>query len=450
MEALRPSDDRREPRSAERLWPPPEGTWIALAGLGPIFIAHWFYGALVSDVALIMDAVAAATLGAMLAHPKFRNDILQLKGLAWPGLAMAATVGVGLWTLTPYVPGGPHPVWSFVGSTSPAATLDKSATVVELIKLCGLACVFMVGAATGVSDARARAALNVTVWLGVAFSLWAFFAGVTGAIYQSQAHRLEARFLTPNTAGTFFAVLLVLGVALLARRLRGQARGRITSALPWATAVMVFATCLLMSASRAGSAAAFVALCLFALSQLATGRWRVTQAAGAGLAGLGFLGLLLFVAGDLLVRRLMTAGSDFVDRTSIWKQHWQVFLDSPLLGEGLGSFESVAKARLTEGDFARLWDIRAAHSVYVQWLEQAGLAGALPMFLAVGLVIAATFAGAFRRSRMTAILFALLAIDLVFLLHGVTDFALESPSMSAFWAYLLGLQFAVAQGSSAR
>jgi len=150
------------------------------------------------------------------------------------------------------------------------------------------------------------------------------------------------------------------------------------------------------------------------------------------------------------VRRLLTTGVDFIDRTAIWKLHWNVFLDSPLFGEGLGSFESVAKARLTEGDFSGLWNIRAAHSVYLQWLEQAGLAGALPMFLAVALVMWAALSGALRRNRMTAVLFALLAVDVVFLLHGVTDFALESPSMSAFWAYMLGLQFAVAQGTSVR
>jgi hypothetical protein len=55
-----------------------------------------------------------------------------------------------------------------------------------------------------------------------------------------------------------------------------------------------------------------------------------------------------------------------------------------------------------------------------------------------------------RRSRMTVIIFALLAADVVVLTHGITDFALETPSFSAFWTYLLGLQFALAQGSSAR
>jgi len=115
----------------------------------------------------------------------------------------------------------------------------------------------------------------------------------------------------------------------------------------------------------------------FTLSaRFATGRWRVTQAAGAGLAGLAGLAVLLFVAGDVLVRRLLTTGVDFIDRTAIWKLHWNVFLDSPLFGEGLGSFESVAKARLTEGDFSRLWNIRAAHSVYLQFEILFGAHGA--------------------------------------------------------------------------
>jgi hypothetical protein len=48
------------------------------------------------------------------------------------------------------------------------------------------------------------------------------------------------------------------------------------------------------------------------------------------------------------------------------------------------------------------------------------------------------------------ILFALAGVDAVFLVHGATDFALEMFSVAALWAYLLGLQFALAQGSSRR
>jgi len=79
--------------------------------------------------------------------------------------------------------------------------------------------------------------------------------------------------------------------------------------------------------------------------------------------------------------------------------------------------------------------------------EEAGLAGALPMFGCIALIIGITLFRGMRRSRMTHVLFALVAADLVFLIHGFTDFALQTPSMAMMWSYLLGLQFALSQGS---
>jgi len=51
---------------------------------------------------------------------------------------------------------------------------------------------------------------------------------------------------------------------------------------------------------------------------------------------------------------------------------------------------------------------------------------------------------------MVRLLAALIAADAIFLLHGATDFGLEAPSMAALWAWLLGLQFSLAQGSARR
>jgi hypothetical protein len=72
------------------------------------------------------------------------------------------------------------------------------------------------------------------------------------------------------------------------------------------------------------------------------------------------------------------------------------------------------------------------------------------MFGCIAAVVIFTFRGALRRSRMTSVLFALLAVDVVFLVHGMSDFALEMYSMAAFWSVLLGLQFSLSQGSSRR
>jgi O-antigen ligase len=97
-----------------------------------------------------------------------------------------------------------------------------------------------------------------------------------------------------------------------------------------------------------------------------------------------------------------------------------------------------------------LQPIRSILNVYLEWLENAGVVGAAPMFLCIGWLILATFRRTLRRSRMVRALAGLIAVDAVFLIHGATDFGLEVTSIAALWSWLLGLQFSLAQGSSKR
>jgi O-antigen ligase len=442
---------RRSTTAALSVWRPPEGLILATAAVGLIYAAHILYGALVSDVAMAASIGAAVIVAFALFDPWLRADLLRLKGLAWPALAMALTILAAILSLTPWSPGGPHPVWDYVNAPLRSATLDRSTTLVEIVKLLGLSCMFLAGAAAGGSDGRARTALNLVAGFGALFGLWFFFAFVTGSIYQTQPRRLEAAFLNPNTAGTVFGVLLVLSAGMLARRIRAVAPdARLWACLPLACAVLVFLGCLIATASRAAFVATLVALLFLAVSQVASGRWNARSAAMAAFAALGVGGVALALAGGVLMTRILGTGDDVAGRTFVWKTHWEAFLAAPLSGYGAGVFETVNKTLITAANFPELWNSRAAMNVYLQWLEQTGLIGALPMFVCIGLILASAFRGALRRSRMTGPLFALLAADLLVLVHGATDFALETPSVSMFWAFLLGLQFALAQGSGAR
>lgn len=442
---------RRSTTAAISVWRPPEGLILATAGVGLIYAAHILYGALVSDVAMAVTLGAAVIVAFALFDPWLRSDLLRLKGLGWPALAMGLAVLAASLSLTPWAPGGPHPVWDYVHAPMRSVTLDRSTTLVEIVKLLGLSCMFLVGAAAGSSDGRARTALNLVVGFGALFGLWFFFAYVTGSIYQTQARRLEAAFLNPNTAGTVFGVLLVVTAGMLARRIRAAApEARLWASLPLACAALVFLGCLIATASRAAFVATLVALLFLAVSQVASGRWNVRSAALGAFAALAVGGVAVALAGGVLMTRILGTSGDVAGRTDVWKAHWQAFLAAPLFGYGPGVFETVNKTLLTATNFSALWNSRAAMNVYLQWLEQGGLIGALPMFACIGLIVASTFRGAFRRSRMTGPLFALLAADLLILVHGATDFALETPSVSMFWAFLLGLQFALAQGSGAR
>lgn len=350
-------------RSGTRLWPPPKDAWLPLAGVALLYTAHFFYGALMSDVALLMGAAAALLLGAALLQPNTRDDLLRLKGLEWPGLLFALVLLVALWTLTPWTPGGPHGVWAYVGVSPGAASIDKSATIIEIIKLVGLACLFLVGAATGARDARARFAVQLTLVVGLAFGLWAFIGSVTGAIPQTQGHRLEAHFVNPNTAGTFFAVLLILAISELQRRLRQRGGERDASAtILLGAAVLTFTVCLLDTASRGAVLSFLGAAAVLVLVQLACGSLKLSRAVLVAFAGVLGLALVVWLAGDQLIERFFSTSKDAIVRTEIWKAHWAAFLDAPLFGYGLGTAETVNKTLITADNYPVLWNINAVPS----------------------------------------------------------------------------------------
>lgn len=442
------SEGRRSAHAVGGFWPLPRHSWIALAGVALIYIAHLLYGALVGDVALVMYLAAALLVGGALATPSLRADLLRLKGFEIAALLLGLVLAAGVWSLTPYVPGGPHPVWSYVGLKG-GATIDRSTTTVELIKLLGLACFFVAGAAAGARDDRARWAIRLMVIAGGAFALWAFVGSATGSIVQLARGRVEAHFLNANTAGNVFAALAVLGLAA-ALSARGRGGRWSTEALVLAGATVVLAATMLATASRGAFTGLAVGLLTYLLVRLSSGGLKLSRALGATLAGLLVLSVTLVFLGDQMLDRLVQSGSDPQLRIEAWKAHWAAFLASPLFGYGLGNFEPVNKSLLTLSNFDHLFNLRAPLNVYLQWLEEGGLLMAVPMFLCIGWILLITLLGALRRSRMTGLLAGLLAFDAVFLVHGFTDSALFTPSVAALWAWTLGLQAGLAQGTSSR
>lgn len=445
---------RAEDRAGASWWTPrwwaQDARWLALLAPGLVFAAHALYGAMLPKTALTLAFLAAVLLGACLATPKLRRELGRIRDLTLPAALFGAVVVVGLWSMTPFVPGGPHPVWAYVGISPGAATLDKSQTLLELIKLLGLACVFGVGAAAGGTDDRARLTVNVILALGAALAFWSFLTFAGGRLDPS-GNRLGATFAAPNTAATLFGMLLMIALGAGVSRARSApSRARLSSIAPFAGAGLVFTVCLLATASRGGSVAAATGLLAFAALQVFSGRTKLSRASAAAAAGLLGGAFLLAFTGEQLIARVMGQGWELDTRRDVFEAHWQAFKGAPWMGHGLGTFDTLNRLLLDAGNAQQIWNVRAAHNVYLTWLEQGGLLGALPMFGTVGALLVITARFALKRSRMTAILFGLLGADLVVLFHGLTDFALETYSMAAFWSLLVGLQFSAAQGSSRR
>jgi O-antigen ligase len=427
----------------------PEGIGVTLLGLILIYGGHYFYAGLTANSALSLCLAASIIMLGMLAHPGLRRDFSKLRGLEVPAGLFAASIIVAALSLTPYGPGGPAPVWDYIGVRPGSTTVNKTQTTIEIIKLFGLGAIFVIGALTAMSDNRAKTAVNGFVLAGGLFALWAFLLHVSGGTGHG-GPRLEAHFLAPNTAGGFFAVLAVVALGPITSTFRAGRRSKWADVAPYGATLAVSLTCLVMSGSRGGAAAAAAGFTAFLLLQVFAGRIKFGRALIlSGLAGVLAL-VVVFVAGDLFINRALEGGATAAARARMGAIHWQAFLAAPWMGYGLGSFDAVNRSLITATNFADLWNIRAVHNVYLQWLEEGGVLAALPMFASLALILFTAFRRTLNRTRMTSILFALFAAHVVVLVHGVSDFDLQTYSFAMNWAFLLGLTFGLSQGSSTR
>ncbi|MET0274912.1 MAG: O-antigen ligase family protein, partial [Phenylobacterium sp.] len=122
-------------RGGGRWWQ--DEAWLALAGPALIFLGHTLYGAMLPATALAVTVATALLLGVIMMRKRLRNELSRLDGLRLPAVLFAAVIVVGLMSLTPWIPGGAHPVWSYLGLSPGAATIDKSQTLLEIVKLLG-------------------------------------------------------------------------------------------------------------------------------------------------------------------------------------------------------------------------------------------------------------------------------------------------------------------------
>lgn len=423
------------------------GWGLPAASVILIHAGHYIYGGLVASTSLALSAVAAAVLMGCLVHPGLRQDFGRIKGLTAPVALFAMVLLLSLLSLTPYAPGGPAPVWDYLRIREAAVSINKPATVIEIIRLLGLACFFVIGALIGVSDDRGRKAFNLFVLASGLFGLWAFFTHTVG-LKLTETPRLEARFMAANTAGGYFAFIPILALGAMIGAFRASPRkDRLYSALPYAVTVFVTLICLVMTGSRGASIALAVGLGVFALLQIYIGKLKLSRAMIFGSLGFIALAAVLLVAGDLLLSRFTEGAANSDARYQQAVAHFGAFNAAPLMGYGLGTFDAINRSIMTAENVEALWSTRALHNVYLQWLEEAGVLGALPMFGCIALIILTTVRQTARRSRMTNALFALLAADVVVLFHSISDFDLQAWSFAAAWAWLLGLQFTLSRGS---
>ncbi|CAN5416262.1 hypothetical protein BH10PSE2_BH10PSE2_09960 [soil metagenome] len=426
-----------------------------LLGAAPavLFAANFLFGAYLPIPSLVLVALAALGLATACAFPSVRNDLGSLRSI-WPaGVMFAITIGVALWSLTPWVPDGPHPLWAWAGLPG-AATLNTSATILEIIRLCGLACFFTIGCILGVASDRARETIRIILILGAVYAGLSLVSFLTGAQLGHRTGRLLGGFYSPNTAGTLLGVLTLLSIAWILHRWRksegAKQADRIAVLAPLIAIGAVLIATLLLTASRAAIGATALALVILLLTEaIANRRSRLPLLlAGAGL--LASIGAFAVLGNSLILDRFNAMDLARDDRMVIFQSHWRAFLASPLMGYGLGTYPEVNNMVMTADTFGPLSATIVLHNSYLQWLEEAGVIGATPMFLLIAWIVGCTLWRTIGNSRNLTLLIGLLLATMVVLIHAAVDVSLHIPTFAAFWALLLGLGFALSQARSRR
>lgn len=435
---------------------------LALALIVLLFAETLLFGANRRDLAVAF-AVPQFLLLALIALS--RGADLRGLPLRWPAVLMAVVFALGIFSILPVGPPLAHPLWSYVRGlvpgTSATISLEPFATRVEMVKLAGLAAVFLCAASIGARRDGGDAMGRYLTVIGVLYCLWAAVAFVVepktvfGVPKPYGWDRLGASFFTPNSAGTLFACLTLFGLVgvlgPLIRERRPAERFRPAEFLkrwPQAMLCLLAFSCLLMTASRGAllSLGASVLLILAALTWIKSAKGSIGGGFIVAACLVLMVGVTMFVfGGENAAARFARTTPLTEDRLQIFTAYGPAIMASPWLGYGLGAFSSINALSMTTGNALALASLGAVHNVYLQWLLQEGFPGALAMFGAVGVIVLGIARGLTRRDGQRWLVLACLGMACIFAVHGLVDFALEEPSLAALFSAILGLGYGLAE-----
>lgn len=425
------------------------GSWSALlclalttGGANSSFLAAAF-GALSAGLLLVY---ALLTPQKMLTRFVWRNWISLLGFVVFVGWAFATTLR----------PAGPwaHPLWASLGVSGGAIALSPFRVYEGLAGFIGPACAFMLGALVDQSQRERSFALLTVAVAGAAFAV----IGFGQYLLQPESTLIRARLTTAigaNGAATAFGVfaLLCLSIAIIARRTPPKARltrsplGDLiadATGAPFALATLLLCVIALAATGSRGGALAFAAAFFLLVGAHLSAGARTHFGARAGGFGFALLfSLAVVVAGvifavPLLAERFRDAPTDAVLRWQGAMAHWQAFLDRPIFGHGLNSFAEINAYYATIENWKLVANIGAAHNIYIQLLEEAGLIGASAMALMVIPPIWRALAGLQAIGSRRALNAAALCASAMVGAHGMVDFGMNIPAIAALYAFVLG------------
>ncbi len=377
-----------------------------------------------------------------------------------PALLFLAALFWGvLQTLPGLLPAGwAHPVWQFAPEgAAPRVSADPVQGLHILMRLSAYAMVFWIALRCHEDKEVALRSLKLFALFSMALAGFGLYAAASGEnpILGNLADRnVSASFVNRNSYATFAGFGLVTSIALLLRAsdqaqgrkdgaLGGFLRGLVSGGWVWLAGVTLCGGAIMLSLSRGGALAALIGV----LALLSIRRQRGTNAAiGPGLI-IGAVVLAVFVSGSTGTLNRVVTTSDENGRFAVFPAVVEAIAERPLLGHGIGSFESAFRAHVPIEAASGEWDM--AHNSYLENIFELGIPAAIVFYLALLAIGVQLFRGIRDRQRnRTAPAIALACVFLAGF-HALFDFSLQMPALAAFFAWILGIGYAQSFPSAA-
>ena len=357
-----------------------------------------------------------------------------------------------------------HPIWRgasealglpYAGSIS----LNPAASKESILRITSYVGAFWLAIQFGRDPACAWYVLRALAIGSACYALYGLvvqFSGANVILWFRKAaflDTLSATFVNPNSFATYAGLGLLCTTAAIRQQLnsvkyaapnpRERLRLLIDEFLPQNGLLLggwlMLAVALMLSESRGGVAATVLALSVFfsvlAARYLRKARGLALRATLPLLAAAALFGL----SGEGLQRQFLHVESDWLKRMEIYGQTVKAIEDTPLLGTGLGTFESVYRRYRTEEIRP---GIRMAHNDYLELALELGIpAAAIFIFGFVALALNCAV-GVFVRRRDAVFPAVGLAACVLTGGHALVDFSLHIPAVALGFALVLGVTVA--------
>lgn len=374
--------------------------------------------------------------------------LLYLIALFWGGIQLLPDILPEGWA---------HPFWSLVPEAASYGSANPSQGQHILMRLIAYGLIFWIAVRTAQAPQSAHNFLRAFAIFSMALAGYGIYAVNSGSnifLGELASPNLSASFVNRNSYATFAGFGLVVCLSLLLRNsgswekrrrksLLGLLEGIFAGGWVWVMGILLCGGALMMTQSRAGAVAGIIGVvCL-----LATIRMRSGKAAVGPLLIFGAIVLVvLFSASGRTIDRLADTASGEEARFLIYPEVWNLIMERPFAGHGLGAFEDVFRVAVPPEAATGAWD--KAHNSYLENALELGLPAAAALYLALALIGVQLLRGLLTRRRDRASVAAAFACLMMAGFHASFDFSLQMPALAGFFAWLIGIGYVQSFSSS--